>query len=100
MSDAWRGGSTTAWRKVRAFVLARDAAAGWRCRAHDQGWCARAAASAHTCTSNPTVAHHTLGRAVSGDDPAHIVASCAACNLAIGDPAAAADPQPTRATKW
>ena len=29
MSKAWKGGSTTAWRRVRALVLARD---GYRCR--------------------------------------------------------------------
>lgn len=100
MSSSWAGGSTTAWRKVRARVMERDRVAGWGCRAHDEGWCARASAPAHTCTKTPGVAHHTLGRAVSGDDPEHMVAACAACNLAIGDPNARPDPQPKRGTKW
>ena len=99
MSKTWVGGSTTAWRKVRARVLDRDRASGWGCRAHDEGWCARAAAPSHACTKIPSVAHHTLGKA-AGDDPAHIVAACVPCNLAIGDPAARPDPQPQRVTKW
>lgn len=29
MSTGWAGGSTRAWRRLRAFVLERD---GWRCQ--------------------------------------------------------------------
>lgn len=31
-------------------------------------------------------AHHTLGKAITGDDPTYIVASCAACNQHVGNP--------------
>lgn len=102
MSREWSKGSTRRWRGIRAFVLGRD---GYRCRAHADGWCARVPRE-HTCTvraelSGPHAghAHHTRGRAVTGDDPRHIVAACAACNVHIGDPAAH-DPQPAPRTRW
>src|SRR5690606_35589203 len=37
MSRAWKGGSTRQWRRIRAYVLARDTGLG--CRAHREGWC-------------------------------------------------------------
>jgi hypothetical protein len=99
MSRSWKGGSTRAWRRLRAWILyVRDVGKG--CRAHREGWCERAGAAPHTCTDRGEVAHHTLGKAVTGDDPAHIVAACAVCNLAIGDPSAAADPPGRSATQW
>lgn len=97
---SWEGGSTRRWRRVRAAVLARDRAAGWGCRAHDEGWCARPRVHPHTCTGMPDVGHHTLGRAVTGDDPRHIVASCTPCNLAIGEPSTGHDPPATPITAW
>lgn len=82
-------------------MLARDAMRGWGCRAHEEGWCARKPAAPHVCTAHPTVAHHTRGRAVTGDDPAHIVASCEACNLAIGEPEPEPiDPRAVPVTRW
>ena len=102
----WEQGSTTAWRRVRALVLARD---GYRCRAHADGWCAMVKGD-HRCTSlapltgGPGVAghaHHTRGRDVTGDDPRFIVAACPACNLHIGNPVArAVDPPLTTVTRW
>jgi 5-methylcytosine-specific restriction endonuclease McrA len=86
MSTAWRGGSTRSWRKVRAGVLLRD---GHACQLAIDG----------TCTGRATTVHHVLGKAM-GDDPAHLVASCAPCNLKVGDPRGAADPPPTRSTRW
>lgn len=71
---------------MRAFVLLRDRSAGWGCRAHEDGWCERAGTKPHTCSGRGEVGHHTLGRSVTGDDPAYVVAACSACNLAIGDP--------------
>lgn len=100
----WDGGSTTAWRRLRAAVLARD---GYRCRAHADGWCHRAQASDHECTGRADLtgphaghAHHTHGRAITGDDPRWIVAACRPCNLAIGDPNKAPDPAPLPRTRW
>lgn len=95
MSKSWKGGSTRAWRRVRAAVLARD---GNRCRAHDDGLCAQA--QAHVCTGRFEEAHHTKGRAATGDDPRYVVASCTACNKAIGDPTEQADRPIEGVTKW
>lgn len=97
MSRGWKGGSTRRWRRIRRAVLERD---GCRCRAHDDGWCDQAQGE-HTCTGRADLsgphaghAHHTLGRAITGDDPRHIVAACEPCNLHIGEPtvATATDP--------
>lgn len=103
MSASWASGSTRAYRRVRAVVLARD---GYRCRAHADGWCARAPGT-HTCTGRAELtgpdaghAHHTHGRAVTGDDPRYMVASCAACNLHIGDPTKHSDPPNKAVTRW
>jgi hypothetical protein len=98
MSNSWKGGSTRAHRKARAYVLARDAGTG--CRAHVDGWCARASDRPHRCTGVATQAHHTHGKAATGDDPAHMVAACQNCNLHIGDPAKGGDPQPRPRTRW
>ncbi|MFI1195506.1 HNH endonuclease [Micromonospora sp. NPDC020750] len=103
MSQSWAGGSTRAWRVLRAQVLLRDH---YRCRAHDDGWCDRAPGP-HTCTGIADLtgpdrghAHHTLGKAVTGDDPRHIVAACEPCNLHIGDPARHNDPPNKAVTRW
>jgi hypothetical protein len=96
--SGWAKGSTRAWRTLRAAVLARDHG---RCRAHLEGWCARAARTTqHTCIGTATHAHHTRGRSITGDDPAHIVAACAPCNLYIGDPSSTADPPAVPITQW
>lgn len=103
MSEAWAKGSTREWRRTRAYVLARDL---YRCRAHTDGWCDHVPGQ-HHCTglaplTGPEAghAHHTLGRAVTGDDPDHIVAACAPCNLHIGDPTKAPDPPGRSVTRW
>lgn len=84
----WRGGSTRRWRKLREQVLIRD---GYRCLVNLPG-----------CEGTASHVHHTLGRSVTGDDPRYLVAACARCNLAIGDPSrpGIADPEPKRMTKW
>lgn len=51
------------------------------------------------CTRVATEAHHTLGRGVTGDDPAYMVASCKPCNLHVGDPSRF-DPQPEVRPWW
>ncbi len=87
MSRAWAKGSTTAWRKLRAQILQRD---GYRCRIQLPG----------VCTGRATHVHHIHGRARTGDDPAHLVAACAPCNLKTGDPAKQPDPAPRPRTRW
>ena len=89
MSRSWGQGSTRAWRRTRAAVLARDQGV---CRLRIEG----------VCTGRAEHVHHTLGRAVTGDDPRYLVAACAPCNLAIGDPTRAhiADPKPSPSTRW
>lgn len=85
---------------MRAFVFARDRSLGYGCRAHEDGWCARASDREHECRHRAEHAHHTHGHAATGNDPAHMVASCAPCNLHIGDPTRGADPQPKPRTRW
>lgn len=100
MSKA-RNGSTRRWRRLRELVGARD---GDRCRAHEDGWCDRVPGKRkHVCTGRYEHLHHTLGHALTGNDPRHVVTSCSACNLHIGDPTryiAAASPQPRRVSRW
>lgn len=97
MSRTWARGSTTAWRKLRAFVLERD---GYTCQIRLHGVCI-GSAPLHAIGDTPAGhAHHTLGRSVTGDDPDHIVAACAPCNLATGDPLDQPDPPPHPRTRW
>ncbi len=86
MSRSWERGSTRAWRRLRALVLARD---GYLCRLRTE-----------VCTHRATCVHHTLGKAVTGDDPRYLVAACKPCNLKIGDPNKGADPPNKGVTKW
>jgi hypothetical protein len=83
----WEKGSTRNWRRVRALVLLRD---NWVCQLK----------LPRVCVGNATHVHHTAGRAVTGDDPAWLVAACAPCNLAIGDPTKLNDPPNQAITRW
>jgi len=77
MSYSWRGGSTSAWRKVRARVLlANQQDNGGRCTLAIGG----------VCTGQADTVHHVLGRRATGDDERYLAAVCAACNLHVGDP--------------
>lgn len=88
MSRSWARGSTTAWRKLRLLILARD---GYRCRIRIPG----------TCTGTATQVHHVHGKAVTGDDPQFLVAACRECNLKTGDPTKQTqDPKPQPRTQW
>lgn len=89
MSKAWSKGSTRAWRRIRARVLARD---GYRCRINLDGCTGLEAGGA-------THVHHTVGRAVSGDDPRYLVAACEWCNLKTGDPGRH-EPTPKYVSRW
>jgi hypothetical protein len=77
VSEAWKGGSTREWRKIREAVLEDNRVTnGGLCRAQCVG----------ICTGTASHAHHTLGRQITGDDPRFIVAICGPCNIHIGDP--------------
>lgn len=56
-------------------------------------------AVAGVCTGVADTVHHTQGRAVTGDDPRYLVASCRACNLHVGEPAKHT-PRPRRVSRW
>lgn len=83
--DGNKIGSTHAWRKVRAMVLARD---GYECQIRITG----------ICTGKGTQCHHLFGRGSSlGDDPSGLVACCQPCNLHVG--LSGTDP-PARPNEW
>jgi 5-methylcytosine-specific restriction endonuclease McrA len=90
MSKTWAKGTTRAWGHTRRLVLARD---GYQCQLRLPG-----------CTITAPLkgghVHHTHGRSITGDDPAHLVAACAHCNLTTGDPTRAPDPAPRPRTRW
>jgi 5-methylcytosine-specific restriction endonuclease McrA len=85
VSRNWASGSTRAWRKIRAYVLARD---GHRCQLKLPG-----------CSVTATHVHHTRDWALVGDNPAQLVAACVFCNQSTGDPGRH-DPDPTPRTRW
>lgn len=84
----WDQGSTYRWRKLRAWVLRRDA---YRCQIR-----------LDCCTQLATQVHHTLGRSVTGDDSRYLVASCAPCNRRVGDPTRSniKECEPKQVTQW
>lgn len=84
MSRAWKSGSTTRWRRVRAAVLERDQ---HRCQLRIQG----------VCTTTADQVHHLVSRATAGDDPRYLVAACRACNLKVGEPG---QQQHKRVSSW
>ncbi len=84
MSKSWASGSTRRWRAIRAHVLERD---NHRCRLR----------IARICTTTAEQVHHLLPRAIAGDDPRYLVASCRACNLRTGEPGTG---QPKRVSSW
>jgi 5-methylcytosine-specific restriction endonuclease McrA len=84
MSKGWESGSTRQWRRIRRAILERDH---YRCQLRLDG-----------CTVVARHVHHLKGKAM-GDDPAHLVAACAHCNLQVGDPTKH-DPDPTPWHGW
>jgi 5-methylcytosine-specific restriction endonuclease McrA len=85
VSRRWRGGSSRRQRTIRQFVLIRD---GWSCRLQLPG-----------CLGRADQAHHLGDRDLTGDDPATMIAACAPCNRAAGDPTRT-DPPHRPATTW
>lgn len=87
MSEFWRQHRNDAvYRKVtRPFVLRRD-------RYHCQ-------VKGPRCAGRATQVHHINGVSLASlNDVDQCVASCKPCNLQEGRPAA--DPAPTRRTRW
>lgn len=72
-SRGWAGGSTWQWRKVRAYVLARD---GHVCQIR-----------LACCISHATHVDHITPKVDGGsDDPRNLRAACGPCNLERGAP--------------
>ncbi|MEV6879684.1 hypothetical protein [Amycolatopsis sp. NPDC051128] len=86
---AWDKGSTRAWRRIRAAILEAN-------QRDNDGRCTLAIPG--VCTGTADCVHHTQGRAITGDDPKHMVAACRACNQHIGKPGQHA--QPKKLSKW
>jgi 5-methylcytosine-specific restriction endonuclease McrA len=84
MSTRWQGGSDRAWRRRRAEIILRD---GGLCQLKLDG-----------CEVYATQVHHVRGRGIS-EEPADLVAACAPCNRAVGDPTRT-DPEPEPRTQW
>lgn len=97
VSRNWGGGSTTAWRALRLDILARD---GFECQIRIPGEWTTRKGEVRKCLGTATQVHHTLGRGVTGDDSRYLIASCAPCNLAIGDPAKRSEPEPLPWDEW
>jgi len=98
MSKGWHragDGGTRAWRKVRAEVLAENSYPPPR---GNNGQCTLAIEN--VCTGVANSAHHTLGRALTGDDRRYVVACCSACNHHIGNPQRLPDPPARPVTRW
>lgn len=87
MSKGWTGGSTRAWRRVRALALARD---NYRCRLRLDG-----------CTTIATTVHHLVPWTGRPEDVPvdQLAGACAHCNGVTGDPGRH-DPDPRPRTRW
>jgi len=90
MSKAWARGSTYKWRTLRARVLQANLV-------ENQGRCVVQIEG--VCTGVANTVHHTMGRAVTGDDPRYLVACCRACNASIGEPKHNS-PKHKRVSEW
>lgn len=95
MSKAWASGSTRQWRRVRAAVLAANALP--KRMGGNDGRCRLAIPD--VCEGQAVQVHHTVGRAVSGDDPRYLQATCKACNQHVGEPRKH-EPQPKIRSRW
>lgn len=100
VSRSWEGGSTTAWRKLRAQILAANQHTNrGLCQLNVGEYCGRHHKPCRgVCTGRATEVHHLRGKR-EGDDPRFLVAACAACNRHVGDPTATS-PAPTPRSRW
>lgn len=89
MSRSWSKGSTAAWRKTRAAVLAEN-------KRTNEGRCTL---QLDGCEGEANSVHHLLGRATTGDDRRYLVACCRHCNSSTGDPMKNEQPI-RRISKW
>lgn len=87
----WRGGSTRQWRRTRAAILRANLV-------ENEGRCNLQIVD--VCDGIADTVHHVHGIAVTGDDRRHLVATCTACNLHVGDPSKRDDPPPTPTSSW
>lgn len=114
MSRAWRTGSQSGWRALRASVLGRD---GHRCIVGELADGSHPALKTYLTHLTPFLAllhrapgctgrdrsqlqaHHVRGKQATGMDPRWVVTACRECNLGMGNPLRH-DPQPMSVTKW
>lgn len=78
-------------------MLERD---GYQCQIKLPGVWTNRRGERVSCRGKADCVHHTLGKAVTGDDPDYCVAACTPCNLKLGDVTKAADPPPSPTTRW
>jgi hypothetical protein len=90
MSRAWAKGSTRRWRTLRAAILEAN-------RQTNGGRCTLAIPK--VCAGQADQVHHTKGKAVSGDDPRHLVPACGPCNRHVGRPGRTS-PTPRPTSRW
>jgi 5-methylcytosine-specific restriction endonuclease McrA len=88
MSEAWKAGSDTKWRRFRLTILERDQ---WRCTLQLAG-----------CTTAATHVDHIQPLSKGGDkyDPSNCRASCRTCNLKRGDSGTIEQPEPRPVSTW
>lgn len=87
MSRAWSGGSTTRWRRTRAYVLARDH---HTCRIGADG-----------CTVRATHVDHIIPRENGGtDEESNLRAACEHCNLGRQRTRATDEPPHRTVSTW
>lgn len=96
MSRSWRNGSTSAHRRLRAYILSRD---GYICRLAYPGVWVTKHGKEYKCLGIANSVHHLDGKA-QGDNPDRMVAACMPCNLRAGDPQQQPDPPGRAMTRW
>jgi len=89
MSRSWSGGSTRAWRVLRANILSAN-------RMNNRGRCCVQVPG--VCTGVAEEVHHVKGKAY-GDRPEDLLPSCKACNLHVGQPGKVS-PKPKKVSRW